>query len=86
MSWILMYLVDVWRRIVFDFEKAMRPYFGDKWVAKKMIAKGGRNHNKKIGKRSQNPQWSNLGRRLACYSQTSPGPEGFLAIPSLVSL
>ena len=32
---------------MFGFEKARRPYFGGEWVAKKWVAKGGRNHTKK---------------------------------------
>ena len=54
---------------MFGFEKARRPYFGDEWVAKKRVAKGGRNHTKKVGRRSQNPQWGSPGRRLARYSE-----------------
>ncbi|KAJ8622025.1 hypothetical protein MRB53_030554 [Persea americana] len=45
---------------MFGFEKARGPYFGEEWVAKKRVAKGGRSHNKKIGKRSQNLLWNSL--------------------------
>eukprot|EP00268_Persea_americana_P011735 TRINITY_DN14941_c0_g1_i1.p1 TRINITY_DN14941_c0_g1~~TRINITY_DN14941_c0_g1_i1.p1 ORF type:complete len:166 (-),score=20.87 TRINITY_DN14941_c0_g1_i1:204-701(-) len=80
---------DFWRRIMFGFEKARRPYFGDEWVAKKRVAKGGKNHTKKIRKRSQNLQWGSRGRRLARYSEPAqphePEPEGLLAIARLPS-
>ena len=77
-----MHLVDVWRRIMFGFEKARGPCFSEEWVAKKRVAKGGRNHTKKIGKRSQNLLWNSPGRRLAGYSELAqphePEPKGLL--------
>ena len=54
---------------------------------KKRVAKEGRNYTKKIDKRSQNPQWSSPGRRLACYSEPAQPheseAEGLLAIGRL---
>ena len=62
---------------MFDFEKARRLYFSDKWVAKKRVAKGGRNHTKKkLEKELKNPQWSNPSRGLA-RSKVSPSQKTF---------